>query len=367
MLGEVFLAGAGLITGTLTSVTIHQRSGDTTLPYFRMPDCGLAGVEAIHYRIDSVVNEAVAEAGLTPAELQRAGIFIGSTSFDMAGCEEALKAISRETGAPCSEEDINRHVPSFTCLTAYLQQRFGLNGPLFTFNTACTSSANALLYAAAMIRRGEIQHALVLGLEFYNEVTALGFSALQLVSSGGMRPFSAERDGLWLGEACGAVVLGKKKTPGSFRLLGGASMGDRFSMTASNPEGTFVEKVIRQALRNASVSASEIAMAKAHGTASLSNDEAESAGMVRLFGTSCPPVVAIKPLIGHTLGACGIVELVLFCRGLQQGELVSANTPFDSRFGLRPATPRDIPPQGNYLLNYFGFGGNSTALVIAHD
>lgn len=366
MLKRTRFAGAGLITGTPTAVTVHQTSGDTTLPYFLMPPAPVGAEEAIHYRIDSVVQEAIAEAALPPQRLKRAGLFVGSTSFDMASIEMALKRISKKSSAPCNAEDIARHVPPFTRLTRYVQARFGIDGPLFTFNTACTSSANALLYAAMLLERGEIEDALVLGLEFYNEVTALGFSGLQLVSSRGMSPFAEERDGLWLGEGCSALVASSRPGSGEFGLLGGASMGDRFSMTASNPEGVVVEAVIRRALAHAGIGPDGIAITKTHGTASLSNDEAEAAGMAKVFGDKSPPIAALKPLIGHTLGACGINELVLFYRALQQGKVATADCAISSRFGLRLATAADIPQQGNYLLNYFGFGGNSTALVIGN-
>ena len=73
-------------------------------------------------------------------------------------------------------------------LAEAIARRFGLRGPDYTINTACTSSANALIYADAMIREGLIDHALIVGLEIFNVITALGFQSLALLAPGGMRP-----------------------------------------------------------------------------------------------------------------------------------------------------------------------------------
>jgi 3-oxoacyl-[acyl-carrier-protein] synthase-1 len=83
-------------------------------------------------------------------------------------------------------------------------------------------------------------------------------------------------------------------------------------MSAANPDGSTVAYVIEQALHRAGLPARDITAIKTHGTASLSNDEAEAAGMRRVFA-QMPPLTALKPYLGHTLGACGLNELLLFC------------------------------------------------------
>lgn len=342
-------------------VTIEQAEGDITIPYFSIKNPPIsAGVERIYTIIDKVIQQAVSEAGLSDLALQQAGLFVGSTSFDMFRCETALKV----SGA--SDDEIEQQIPSFNRLTDYIQTRFDMNGPVYTFNTACTSSANALIYAAEFIRRGDIRHALVLGLEFYNEVTALGFSSLELISKHSMRPFDQHRDGLYLGEGCGATIISATPQLGNFSFITGANIGDNFSLTASNPDGIAIKKVIETALTQAGLDRNSIAVVKTHGTASLSNDEAESAGLKGAFGDAIPPIVALKPLLGHTLGACGINELIVFIASLKNRSVVSFPSVIAKDYPLRLARDQDIPAQGNYLLNYFGFGGNSTALVISN-
>jgi 3-oxoacyl-[acyl-carrier-protein] synthase-1 len=379
MAERIYFNGAGLVTALGDSVeqalsviesggvkpghvVIKQSSKNWQIPYFiaQKPklDVGDARIEQM---IDRAINEAVAEAGLSEAELQQAGLFVGSTSFDVFKTENAVK-----------EEQPNRQVISsyihaFTDLTDLIQARFAIKGPVYTYNSACTSSANALIYASECIRRGEIKHALVLGLEFYNEVTALGFSALELLSKKGMSPFDKERDGLYLGEGCGALIISAEPSAHGFHFVAGSNLGDNFSITASNPEGDAVQKVVQRALRQADLKPSDIALIKTHGTASLSNDESEASGLAKAFDSNVPPIVSLKPFIGHTLGACGINELIIFYKALAKKKLLTFPCVIDDSFALKLACEDDRPERGHYLLNYFGFGGNSTVLVIAND
>lgn len=378
MSDKIYFKGAGLITaiGNTIEETLHSIQAETYqpstvdiqqslstvhTPYFTVDKPGIdIGSERIDQIIDSVIQQAIDDAGISEEELQNAGLFVGSTSFDIYRCENILKTTSPE------KEDISQHIHSFTYLTTSIQDRFSIRGPVYTYNTACTSSANALIYASEFIRRGDITHAIVLGLEFFNEVTALGFSALELISTNGMRPFDKQRDGLYLGEGCSALIISSEPEENGFAYIAGGNLGDNFSITASNPEGSSVQLVIERALKQASLSRDDISIIKTHGTASLSNDEAEAAGLKKIFGDSIPPIVALKPFIGHTLGACGMNELIIFYKSLQEKSLLTFPSQISGELGLHLATSEDIPETGYYLLNYFGFGGNNTVLVISN-
>jgi len=287
-------------------------------------------------------------------------LFVGSSSFDISVSESLYR---KELAA--GGDSLPLRSSSFGNLAEAVQERFGLRGEDYTFNTACTASANGAWYAARLIQAGAIDHALVLGVELVNDLTALGFFGLGLLTRTTMRPFDPDRDGLALGEACSALVLGPGDPDRSY-LRGGANLCDTHSMVAANTDGSMVAAVIEQALADAALPAAAIAAVKAHGTATPSNDEAEAAGMLRAFAT-VPPICALKPFIGHTLGACGLTELVLFYRAIERGFLIA--TP---GIGSDPAalgvvlnqTERPLS-QGHFMLNSFGFGGNNTALVIS--
>jgi 3-oxoacyl-[acyl-carrier-protein] synthase-1 len=142
---------------------------------------------------------------------------------------------------------------------------------------------------------------------------------------------------------------------------------DTYGMSAANPDGSTVASVIEQALQRAQLTPVEIAAIKTHGTASMLNDEAEAIGMCRVF-EHMPPLTALKPFLGHTLGACGLNELLLFCGAAEQGFLIA--TPGigigDDKLGVSLNQQTCALPCGHYMLNYFGFGGNNTSLIIAN-
>jgi 3-oxoacyl-[acyl-carrier-protein] synthase I len=310
--------------------------------------------------IDTVIEEALEEARLRAPEQSRMALFVGSSSFDISVSESLYR---RELAA--GGDSLPLRSSSFGNLAEAVRERFGLRGEDYTFNTACTASANGAWYAARLIQSGAIDHALVLGVELINDLTALGFFGLGLLTRSTMRPFDRGRDGLVLGEACSALVLGPGD-PERFHLRGGANLCDTHSMVAARTDGSTVAAVIERALADAQLSASAIAAVKAHGTATPSNDEAEAAGMIRVFATM-PPICALKPFIGHTLGACGLTELVLFYRAIEHGFLIATPGIGADPAALGVALSQTERPmtQGHFMLNSFGFGGNNTSIVIS--
>jgi 3-oxoacyl-[acyl-carrier-protein] synthase-1 len=314
--------------------------------------------------LDRLVEDALTEAGLGQQARRRTGLFLGTSSFDICATENHFReALLRDPQALAMTGS-----SSLGNLAARIGARFDLHGPDYTFNTACTASANALVYADAMIRSGQLDDALVVGVETYNSTTALGFSGLQLLTPTAMRPFSPERNGLVLGEGCSAVVLSHRaRKRHDFCLLGSSNLCDTYGMSAANPDGSTIALVIEQALRRAGLAPRDIAAIKTHGTASLSNDEAEAAGMRRVFA-KLPPLTALKPYLGHTLGACGLNELLLFCAAAQQGYLIA--TPGigvgDANLGVTLNQQSRELPLGHYMLNYFGFGGSNTSLIVSN-
>lgn len=332
------------------------------LRYYRLQDeGGLLDPVRMQRHIASVVRSATSQAGLTAAQIQRLPLFIGSSCFSITQSE----SVYAEALASHAADTLAMPVCGYHHLAACAQRELASTGDIFIYNTACTASANALLGAVRMLEQGWYQQALVIGAELANRTTLAGFAGLQLLTEV-LRPFDAQRQGIVLGEGIGAVVL--SQTPGSdadLRLLGGASNCDTYSITTANPDGRSVAAVLEQALHHNHLHPQQVRGIKAHGTATPTGDTAEALGMQRIFGR-LPPVCALKPYLGHTLGACGVNELLLFAGALKRGVLPA--TP-DSRhpdpsFTWRPSETVIPAPAGHYLLNHFGFGGNNTVLVL---
>lgn len=347
------------------TATLAFATREESVPYYLLAEEPIAAPQTrMHRVLSGVIQEAIDAARLSTAQQQTLTLFLGTSSGEIAVHEALLRD---ELGRSAQAQPLltSRGIGN---LALWIMQRFGLRGGDFTINTACTASANALMHADSMIRSGKIERALVVGLECCNAITALGFQGLQLLTDDLMRPFDQRRRGLILGEGCAAIVLDRERHGGNeFFLRGAANLCDTHSISAANVDGSTVSTVIRQALAAAQLAPQNIAALKTHGTASLLNDEAEVAGMRRVF-TELPALCALKPRIGHTLGACGLNELALLCAATQQGWL--PGTPgicaADSDLGVM-LNQQPMPiAAGNFMLNYFGFGGNNTSLIVSN-
>jgi len=311
--------------------------------------------------LESVVQKAIDRLGLDADALSRCGLFLGSASNDLS------------LSLPLGQNYDNSQTQSVPCerigngyYADYLSERFGLHDFSLTYNTACTSSANAVIDAASLLEGGVIDYALVIGFEMFAPISFEGFIAMQLLSPTQIAPFDKNRSGIILGEAISALFMSRDDVATSpWIYRGGESRCETYSVTGANPEGEGVAKVMTCALENASTISTEIIAVKAHGTASALNDEAEINGMKKVFHTM-PDFFSLKPYIGHTLGSCGASELLLMMECVDAG-FVPATPNFvtqDEVLEWTPLTEKKVSRSGCYMLNYFGFGGNNTSLII---
>jgi 3-oxoacyl-[acyl-carrier-protein] synthase-1 len=331
------------------------------MPFYAMPGAqDLFDPTRVASLLPRVAHEAVTAAGLTRAEIEKLPVFIGTSAFSIRR-SEIQPAIPSET------RDAALALPLLGSeqIAGTLQRALGNRGEVFGFNTACTSAANALMSAARMIKLGWYEHALVVGVEVASLPTLAGFSGLQLLADT-LRPFDLLRNGIVLGEGIGAVVLSAGDSGGSgIHLIAGASNLDSYRVTTAHPDGSSIAALQETVLAQAGVDRRDIRGIKAHGTASPMNDTSEAAGIRRVF-SEIPPVCALKPYIGHTLGACGVNEFVLMASALTVGFFPATagfETP-DPSLMITPARESTEALPGAYMLNYFGFGGHNTALVI---
>ena len=319
------------------------------------------GADGIAAAIETAVQEALAEARLEPGALRNAALVLGTSSFLFAG-EAEYRYILASTGQPV--------MPALTPpgkVALRVAKDLGIEGPVLTLSTACSSSANALLVASTLLRRGEARHALVIGVEGLSVGALSGFHALMLLDPQGCRPFDAQRRGMQLGEGVGAVLL-EAEDSGADRLLGGANLCDTHHMTSASPDGSAMRAVMEMALADAGLRPADVALIKAHGTGSPDNDTAEAAAMHSLFGARLPPFTGIKRYLGHTLGACGAIELAAFLGCLRAGFVppTAGFTQADTTLRVTPLTQAQAAPTGPVMLNFFGFGGNYASLLLAH-
>ena len=259
---------------------------------------------------------------------------------------------------------------------AAISMRYGLQGPNETICTACAAGSHAIGYAARLIQWGVIDAAATGGGESAATITALaGFRNMTALSTVGIsRPFDLDRDGFVMGEGSAVLVLeewSRAEARGANiigEILGSASNADAHHITAPSPGGVGAIACMRLALADSGIEASEIKQVNAHGTSTPLNDAAEAAAVSEVFGERSVPVVSIKGVTGHALGAAGALEAAAALLSIEK-ELIppTANTKvlgddmtIDVVMGqARPWTP------GPVISNNFGFGGHNGSVVIA--
>lgn len=257
------------------------------------------------------------------------------------------------------------HVFRLDRMAERLKQHWGF-GEALAMNTSCTSAANALLYGARLVSNGEYRQVLVLAYETPSELVMQGFASLGLNSpSGEYRPFHPERDGLVLGEAYAGVLLTREKTAQTCGVfLGGASGCDTSSMTSTLEDGAHVHAMVSRALRTAGLEAGQIQLLKYHGTGTGSNDRAEAAATERIFAGHSPVACCLKPWLGHTLGACGLTEVLLLMACISQGLPLPALPYAADAIVALPRRPVNLPVSAPVMANFSGFGGNNASLIL---
>lgn len=253
--------------------------------------------------------------------------------------------------------------------------KFGFMGRSLVISTACSASAHAIGYAFDLIRSELANVVIAGGFDVMSELTFSGFGILRAMTSDKIRPFDRKRTGLVLGEGAGVVVLeeiehAKRRGATIYAEIAGyGSTSDAYHMTAPHPEGEGASGAIKMALQDAGISKDEVDYINAHGTATHSNDLAETIAIKSSLGHHAgkTPVSSIKSMIGHLLGAAGAVEAIAAIMSIYH----DAIPPTINYEEADPECDLDyIPNIGREmkvnvaLSNSFGFGGNNCVLAF---
>ena len=269
-------------------------------------------------RLQGLLEQVLAEAGLDGARRAETALFVGTSSHEVGEYEQQLSQELADSPHACALAGRRQGQ-----LARRIAEHFGLGGGEYTLSTACTSSANALLLAAEAIAAGDCRAALVIGEEGINQTTLLGFDSMLLLSDEVARPFDRRRNGMVPGEGLAAMVLLDaallpQGSPWSgISWLGGASACDPEGITCASAEA--MAQVMAMALATAERQPAEVSLLKAHGSASQANDAAEAEAMRALFMDQPPPLVALKGALGHSFGASGLLEMAALLGCLRSG------------------------------------------------
>ncbi len=312
-------------------------------------------------------KEAIEDAQISLAELSRfdTALINATTVGGMCLTDELYHDANKK-------EEGSAYLLSYDCasIALYLQDRFQVNGIINTINTACSSSANAVMYGARLLKNGLAKRAIVGGVDSLAKFTINGFNALHILSPEHCAPFDENRKGLNLGEGAAFLVLEKEEDIANKKvyaeLTGYYNSNDAYhaSSLSDNGDGPYLSMM--GSLASAGLNTNDIDFINAHGTGTENNDEVESNAMIRLFGEP-PAFASTKSNTGHTLGAAGAVEAVYSILSLLHQEVyphLNFKQPIPAT-GLRPVEEYKQMSLDHVMSNSFGFGGNCSSLIFS--
>jgi 3-oxoacyl-[acyl-carrier-protein] synthase II len=210
-------------------------------------------------------------------------------------------------------------------IAATLAADLGTRGPLLTLSAACASGLHALIRASMMIRSGEVRQAVVVATEASVHPLFLGsFQRLGVLAKPGYgcRPFDRNRSGFYMSEAACAVLLEAAdpddRASRSVFVENFALGGDATHLTGGDPDGRLLRHLL-----NKVVASRPVDLVHAHGTGTVLNDETELAAIEATVGAWAPDrrptVYSHKAALGHSLGASGLLSVVLNCQSHATG------------------------------------------------
>ena len=250
----------------------------------------------------------------------------------------------------------------------------GITGPVLNISTACSSGTHAIGLAFHMVRSGMVSAAITGG---HEAPLTFGFlrawDSMRVVSPTQCRPFSADRDGMTLGEGSAMFTLETlesaqaRNAPIYAEIVGFGMSADAHHITQPAPEGAAA--AMRKALADADATVDQVDYINAHGTGTQANDATEAAAIHQLFGSRAPhiPISSTKALHGHSIGATGALEALATILALDHGRL-PANagvTQIDPALNLDVIlhAPRETSAD-LALSNSLAFGGLNAVLAI---
>ncbi len=297
----------------------------------------------------------------------RIGVFLGTSTSGINQTELAYQDRCHRDSFPNNFDYLKTHnLFSFVDL---VQNLLEVSGPAHAVSTACSSSAKVFATASRHIRAGLCDAAIVGGVDSLCLTTLYGFHSLELIAKEKCRPWDSTRSGINIGEGAGFAILEKPEwchvQNSGIDLRGYGESSDAYHMSSPHPEGLGAISAMTNALACTGASPTLVDYIHLHGTATQSNDCAEDLAVTEVFGTHVP-CSSTKGWTGHTLGAAGIIGVVMACVAIKTGIMpASLNT-----LQVDPALRANIllnnqeAKINNVLINSFGFGGSNSSLLI---
>ncbi|MEP9372148.1 beta-ketoacyl-[acyl-carrier-protein] synthase family protein [Mesorhizobium sp. KR1-2] len=319
-------------------------------------------------------GEAIAQAGVRvdEANAARIGAAIGTGIFGAETIEDNYRGLFLEGRSRANIFAVPRIMPSAPA--GQVSMAHGLRGPVFGVTSACASSNHAIALAADQLRLGRADIMVAGGTDAPLAYGVLkGWEALRALARETCRPFSADRDGLVIGEGAGVAVLETYEHATArgatilAELAGSGMSADASDIVSPTIDGPAA--AMQACLAEAGLRPEDVDYVNAHGTGTKANDEIETAAIRRVFGAHADrlSVSSTKSMHAHCMGASGGLEMIACVMAIREG-LVPPTANFREKdaacdLDVTPniARPREVRAA---ISNGFAFGGTNAVLAF---
>lgn len=251
----------------------------------------------------------------------------------------------------------------------FVKEYLNLKGYFATVSTACSSGIKAFSLARDLMNNGITDSALVVSVDPLSKVPVYGFNSLEVLTNKPCNPFSKNRTGMNIGEACTVFIIEKEGK--GIKILGIGENSDIYHSTTPDPEGIQEANAIKNALNEAGLKPENIDYINAHGTGTIANDIMESNAIYKVFGDKVP-VSSTKPLTGHCLGAAAGIETALCSKLIEQNDNKQGKLYphiYDGEYDLTLPKIQLVQKNKIYktetiMCNSFGFGGTNAIMIL---
>jgi len=331
-------------------------------------------------------KEAIADSGLdfaswSPEQRDRVGVAINTGG---GGQEQVI--IGTDTllaKGPGHVSPFAIPALSGSMAACMVSMAYHLTGPVQTQVAACASSVIAFQDGLRLIQRGECDVVIAGGTEA--PLLPVAFAALGNMGAlsrrndepeRASRPFDRDRDGFLYGEGAGVMVLESAEhalargATIQAEVVGTALTADAFHISAPEPTGRGAAQAMTRALRDAEVAPDEVDLVVAHGTSTPLNDLTETRAIKRALGDHAyrVAVTAPKSMVGHMLGAAGIVSAFAAVGAIREGTIppvINLENPDLPECDLDYVALKARPARTDTaIINGFGFGGQNAVAVF---
>ena len=325
-------------------------------------------------------REAWADAGLNGAD-RTAGVIVGSGAGGVDVAERQYREFFSDALNKVSPYAIPVSIVGM--ISSEISIALGLHGISHVLSTGCTSSTDAMGYAASLIRSGDADVLVTGGADAcVTSGMIFGFSRMRAVSTGyndepskASRPFDRGRDGFVLGEGAWMFVLERESRARARGAVPYASVDgygstcDAYHRVQMDPDGTEIVRAMSLAVERSGRPRDAIGYVNYHGTSTQLNDAVEARCVRAFLGARADsvPGSSTKSMIGHPQGASGAAGLAAAALALRHNFLPPTinQTEPDPQCGLDVIanTGRAAEVEAA-LCNCLGFGSKNSAIVL---